>query len=104
MLSEGHMQKWHHITSILLAMLVVQLLPSPVFGQDRPRVVIVPKLVGISYYDVVKHGIDAAARELPEIEVVWLGPSQNQVEKQIEVLERIIPTRPAVIAVAANDP
>ena len=75
--------------------------PAPA---PRQRVVIIPKLVGITYYDAVKSGIDAAARELPELELTWTGPAQDQVEKQIEMIERLIPTKPALIAVAANDP
>lgn len=73
--------------------------------QQRPyRIVIIPKLVGIAYYDAVKRGIDAAARELPDIAVTWIGPAQDQVEKQIELIEHLIPSRPDLIAVAANDP
>lgn len=67
-------------------------------------VVIIPKLVGISYYDAVKEGIDEAARELPQMHVTWMGPSQDQVEKQIELIDKVIPARPNLIAVAANDP
>lgn len=70
----------------------------------KHRIVIIPKLVGIAYYDAVKTGIDAAARERPDVEVSWIGPTQDQVEKQIEMIERLIPSKPAVIAVAANDP
>ena len=72
--------------------------------QPKYRIVIMPKLVGITYYDAVKTGIDAAARELPDVEVTWTGPTQDQVEKQIEMIERLIPTKPDLIAVAANDP
>lgn len=68
------------------------------------RIVIMPKLVGIAYYDAVKTGIDAAAKELPDVAVTWTGPTQDQVEKQIEMIERLIPTKPDLIAVAANDP
>ncbi|MGH8351996.1 MAG: substrate-binding domain-containing protein [Pseudomonas sp.] len=68
------------------------------------RIVIMPKLVGIGYYDAVKQGVDAAALELPDLQVTWLGPTQDQVEKQIEMIERVIPSKPDLIAVAANDP
>jgi rhamnose transport system substrate-binding protein len=78
---------------------------TPVRAQRRPwRIVIIPKLVGIAYYDAVKTGIDAAAKELPDVAVTWTGPSQDQVERQIELIDRLIPTRPDLIAVAANDP
>jgi ABC-type sugar transport system substrate-binding protein len=71
----------------------------------RPvRLVIIPKLVGIDYYDAVKKGIDDAARELPDVQVTWTGPTQDKVEKQIEIIDDMIAKRPDVIAVAANDP
>ena len=77
---------------------------SPAQTQPKYRIVVMPKLVGIAYYDAVKTGIDAAAKELPDLAVTWVGPTQDQVEKQIEMIERLIPTKPDLIAVAANDP
>lgn len=87
-------------------MFCIALFPPSSFGEvtKNYRIVIMPKLVGISYYDSVKMGIDEAAGELPEVEVTWTGPTQDQVEKQIEMIERIIPGKPDLIAVAANDP
>ncbi len=73
-------------------------------AQDKYRLVIIPKLVGISYYDAVKQGVDQAARELPQLQVVWAGPAQDRVEKQIELIDKLIPTHPSMLAVAANDP
>jgi rhamnose transport system substrate-binding protein len=76
----------------------------PALAQHKYRIVIIPKLVGIPYYDAVKVGIDAAARELPDVSVSWMGASQDQVDKQIDLIERVIPSHPDVLAVAANDP
>jgi rhamnose transport system substrate-binding protein len=77
---------------------------SPAQTPPRYRIVIMPKLVGIAYYDAVKTGVDAAAKELPDVSVTWSGPTQDQVERQIEMIERLIPSKPHLIAVAANDP
>ncbi|WP_457328693.1 substrate-binding domain-containing protein [Rhizobacter sp. P5_C2] len=85
------------------SVLVAAALPAA-RAQPRYRIVIMPKLVGIAYYDAVKTGIDAAARELPDTAVTWTGPTQDQVERQIEMIERLIPEKPDLIAVAANDP
>ncbi|MGD8835509.1 MAG: substrate-binding domain-containing protein [Desulfobacteraceae bacterium] len=73
-------------------------------AEGKYRVVIIPKIVGIDYYDAAKRGIDEAARELPDMEVLWTGPTQDQVDKQIDIIEGVIPSRPDLIAVAANDP
>ena len=91
---------------MLLWIGVVLLAAAETAAQTHPpyRIVIMPKLVGIAYYDAVKTGIDAAARELHDVSVTWLGPSQDQVERQIEMIERLIPSKPDLIAVAANDP
>lgn len=86
------------------ALLLLATTLSPAQAQPRYRIVIMPKLVGITYYDAVKTGIDAAAKELPDVAVTWTGPTQDQVERQIEMIERLIPTKPDLIAVAANDP
>lgn len=79
-------------------------LPLAAQTAEKKKIVIMPKLVGIDYYNAVKSGIDEAVKELPDVEVVWTGPTQAQVEKQIEMIEGIIPTKPALIAVASNDP
>lgn len=89
--------------TLLLAATLLLASVSAVAG-DKLRMVIIPKLVGITYYDVVKQGVDEAARELPGVEVAWIGPTQDQVEKQIALIEDAIPGRPQLIAVAANDP
>jgi len=102
-------QEEQSMTGLLSAFIrgVVLLTAATLAAAQAPpayRIVIMPKLVGITYYDAVKTGIDAAARELPDIAVTWAGPPQDQVEKQIEMIERLIPTKPHLIAVAANDP
>ena len=86
------------------ALALAALIPATVFGAGKYRLYMMPKLLGITYYQAVKQGVDEAARELPDLEVTWAGPTQDQVERQIEMIEKIIPSRPDVIAVAANDP
>ena len=73
-------------------------------AERKYTVVIIPKIVGIDYYDAAKAGIDEAALELSEIEVIWKGPTQDQVEKQIDIIDSVILSQPDLIAVAANDP
>lgn len=86
------------------ALLLLAATLAPAQAPRPYRIVIMPKLVGIAYYDAVKSGVDAAAKELPDIAVTWTGPTQDQVERQIEMIERLIPSKPDLIAVAANDP
>ncbi len=68
------------------------------------RIVIMPKVVGIDYYNAVKTGVDKASSELKgKVTVEWTGPTDAQVDKQIQMLQTIIPTKPDLIAVAADD-
>jgi rhamnose transport system substrate-binding protein len=104
-LTKGASDMSRYLATIATALLLsAASLPLAIPAQPTYRVVIIPKLVGISYYDAVKEGIDEASRELPQLRVTWVGPSQDRVEKQIELIEKMIPTRPNLIAVAANDP
>jgi ABC-type sugar transport system substrate-binding protein len=67
------------------------------------RLIVMPKLTGIAYYDAVQRGIEAADAELSDVSVTWLGPTVDDVDRQIELIDGLIPTQPDVIAVAAND-
>lgn len=72
---------------------------------DKINIVVMPKVVGIDYYNAVKQGVDKAAEELADVaDITWQGPTEATVDKQIEMLETIIPTKPDVICIAANDP
>lgn len=85
---------------------------QPSWGADTTyRMVIMPKFVGISYYDAVEQGVNEAAKDInaagggaPGVKVQWIGPTTPSVDKQIEMIDSIIPTKPDLIAVAANDP
>lgn len=73
-------------------------------SKEKVRIVVMPKVVGIDYYNAVKQGVDKAVEELSDVaDITWQGPTEATVDKQIEMLETIIPTKPDVICVAAND-
>jgi ABC-type sugar transport system substrate-binding protein len=77
---------------------------APAAADKEIRIVVMPKLIGIDYYNAVKIGVDKAADELKgKAKVEWIGPTDATVDAQIEMLETIIPTKPDVICVAAND-
>ena len=98
------MKKRMFLKTAVAAMAFCLATPFGAIAADKYKVVIMPKVIGIDYYNAVKAGIDEALKELPDMEVTWTGPTQAQVEKQIEMLESIIPTKPDLIAVASNDP
>jgi ABC-type sugar transport system substrate-binding protein len=78
---------------------------APTAAADKPiTVVLVPKLIGVPWYNAVKQGIDAALQELPNVRVVWQGAPTDEVDKQIQLIDSLIATHPDVIGVAADDP
>jgi len=62
-----------------------------------------PKLVGIPYFNACRLGAEEAAKELG-IDLVYDGPITADVNKQAEMLDAWIVQRMDVIAVAPNDP
>ena len=90
--------------ALLLLCTLLAMVPSRLMAQKAVTIVIMPKLVGIPYYVSVKRdGVDKAAAELPDARVIWIGPSLPLVQRQIRLIEKILPLQPDVIAVAAND-
>lgn len=74
------------------------------YSQEK-NILIVPKLVGIPYYNTVKVGVDAAAAELKgKARIIWQGPTVDQVDKQIELIDTTLASHLDAVAVAANDP
>ena len=64
---------------------------------------VMPKLVGIDYFNACERGAREAAGELG-VELTYDGPVTNDVTKQAEMLDAWITRRFDVIAVAPNDP
>lgn len=62
-----------------------------------------PKLVGIEYFNACEVGAKEAAAEL-DVELVYDGPTSNDVSKQVEMLDTWIARGLDAICVAPNDP
>src|SRR3989304_9904865 len=79
-------------------------LPPGVLGA-APRLSsgVMPKLVGIDYFNACERGAREAAAELG-VELTYDGPITNDVTKQAEMLDAWITRRFDVIAVPPNDP
>jgi len=67
------------------------------------RIGVMPKLVGIDYFNACERGALEAAAELG-VEVVYDGPIANDVTRQAEMIDTWIARRFDAIAVAPNDP
>jgi ABC-type sugar transport system substrate-binding protein len=62
-----------------------------------------PKLVGIPYFNASEKGAEEAAKEL-DIELVYDGPTEAKAALQSQMIEQWIQQQCGAISVAANDP
>ncbi len=76
-------------------------------GGDSPpgalKMGLMPKLLGISYFNASEQGAREAAAELG-VDLDYDGPAVDSVEEQAKMVDRWIAQGYDVIAVAANDP
>ena len=77
-------------------------------GADRPagkrlKVGMLPKLVGIDYFNECQKGAQEAASELG-IDLAYDGPSTDKVELQVQMIDEWIALGYDAIAVSPNDP
>lgn len=80
---------------------------SAAFAADadgkKLTIAVMPKLVGIDYFNAVQKGAEEAAKEMGA-DLIWDGPTENDVTKQAEMIDTWIARKVDVIAVAPNDP
>jgi rhamnose ABC transporter rhamnose-binding protein len=68
-----------------------------------PSVAMIPKIEGIDYFNACRRGAEEAAKELG-VDLIYSGPTENKVERQIEIVDGFITQGVKVIAVSPNDP
>ncbi len=94
------MKLWKLVTSAALAAAV---LAAPAVAQDKVRIALVPKALGIGFFEAAHKGAEEAAAELGDVEIIYTGPTDTTAEGQIEVLNALIAQGVDAIAVSAND-
>lgn len=67
-------------------------------------VAMMPKLKGIDYFNACEKGAREAAAQLGNVNLIYDGPLEGKVDKQIEMIDGWITKHVDVIAVACNDP
>jgi len=81
------------------------LLAQPGAAQQRTfTIAMIPKVVGIDYFNATRKGAEDAVKELGGIRFIHQGPTEARVDRQIELIENFITARVNAIAVASNDP
>lgn len=77
---------------------------GPVFAQQKVRIAMVVKALGIGFFDACRDGGLEAARELGNVELIYTGPTTTTAEAQIQVIDALIAQKVDAIAISANDP
>ncbi|MBK7496102.1 MAG: substrate-binding domain-containing protein [Candidatus Omnitrophica bacterium] len=73
-------------------------------GQAKDlKIGVMPKLIGIEYFNACEKGAREAAKELG-VEMIFDGPDTNDVSRQTAIVETWIARKFDVIAIAPNDP
>jgi rhamnose transport system substrate-binding protein len=74
-------------------------------GSANPEgpICMMPKLVGIPYFNASKQGAEEAAKELG-VDLKYTGPTEGKAALQVELIEQLTQQGCAAITVAANDP
>ena len=70
---------------------------------ENDRIGMMPKLIGISYFEATEQGAEEAARELG-LKLIYDGPTEARSEDQIKIINGWLAQGVDVIAVAPNDP
>ncbi len=99
------------IAALCLGMLSACTVNTPIKGQSaqkggkdgKLKIAVVPKLVGIPYFNASEKGAKKAGQDLG-VEVIYTGPTQADAAQQVKVIEDLISQQVDVIAVAPNDP
>ena len=95
------MRLWTKLVST--AALAAAVLAAPAMAQDKKRIALVPKALGIGFFEAAHKGAEEAAQELGDVEIIFTCPTDTTAEGQIEVLNALIAQGVDAIAVSAND-
>ena len=72
-------------------------------GGGPTKICMMPKLVGIPYFNAAETGAKEAAKEL-KVDLVYDGPTEAKAALQSQMIEQWIQQQCSAITVAANDP
>src|SRR5438105_12719035 len=61
--------------------------PSPGAAGGKLTIAMMPKLRGIDYFNACQQGAQEAVKELPDVELIYDGPTEAKVDKQVEMID-----------------
>ncbi len=72
-------------------------------AEKKYKVVILVKSMGNGFFNACAEGAKDAAKELGDVEVIYMGPPETTAEGQIDIIETLIAQKVDAIAISAND-
>jgi len=87
---------------VVAALLLASAASLPLFAQKKERLYYVPKFTGFIFFELAGQGAKKACDELG-LDMVTLGPTQNDVEVYVQTLQNLVPQRPKVIVTTSSD-
>jgi rhamnose transport system substrate-binding protein len=72
-------------------------------AQEKVKIALVVKALGIGFFEAAAKGAEEAAAELGDVEIIYTGPTDTTAEGQIEVINALIAQGVNAIAISAND-
>src|SRR5438128_1894447 len=67
--------------------------PSTGAAGGKLKIAMMPKLVGIDYFNACRQGAEAAAKELGDVDLQYDGPTEAKVDKQVEMIDTWVTQR-----------
>ncbi|MGL4402637.1 MAG: autoinducer 2 ABC transporter substrate-binding protein [Fusobacteriaceae bacterium] len=89
--------------ALALGALLVGGLSAESLAANKIKIVVMPKLMGIPYFNASQKGAEEAGKDLG-VEVLYIGPTTPDAALQVKMLEDILVQGVDAIAVAPNDP
>jgi rhamnose transport system substrate-binding protein len=89
-------------TGIAGLILVATVFASGAVAQEKARYALLVRVLGNTAFELARVGAEEAAEELG-IELIYVGPTENTAEGQIQLIDSLIAQRVDAIMITAND-
>ena len=87
---------------VLLAVLLLAAVVGPPLVVAKDKLYYVPKFTNFIFFEIFGQGAKKAAEEAG-LDMVTLGPPQNDVEAYVNILQNLVPQRPQIIVTTSSD-
>ncbi len=84
--------------------MVISVFSSKANAEEKKyKVAVLVKSMGNGFFNACAEGAKEAAKELGDVEIIYMGPPETTAEGQIDLIETLIAQKVDAIAISAND-